>query len=85
MRIALNARNVKRKYREGVEIQTFNSTNLVQHLRKLSEEFKKYEKEKADNASKQAKAPQQLSLPETLSHGTLLILVPIELLATLSK
>jgi len=45
--------------------KTFNTTNLVQHLRKHSEEFKKYEKEKADNASKQAKAPQQLSFPET--------------------
>ena len=45
--------------------KTFNTTNLVQHLRKHSEEFKKFEKEKADNASNQAKTPQQLSLPET--------------------
>ena len=37
-------------------------TNLVQHLRKHSEEFKKYEKEKDANALKEWK---QLSLEET--------------------
>ena len=40
-------------------------TNLVQHLRKHSEEFKKYEKEKDANALKESQTPKQLSLEET--------------------
>ena len=37
----------------GRKSKTFNTTNLVQHLQKHSEEFKKYEKENDANAHKE--------------------------------
>ena len=51
--------------RGGRNSKTFNTTNLVQHLWKHSEEFKKYEKEKDANALKESQTPKQLSLEET--------------------
>ena len=48
--------------RGGRNSKTFNTTNLVQHLRKHSKEFKKYEKEKDANALKESQTLKQLSL-----------------------
>ena len=51
--------------RGGRNSRTFNTTNLVQHLRKHSEEFKQYQKEKETNTLKESQTPKQLSLEET--------------------
>jgi len=48
--------------RGGRNTKTFNKTNLVQHLRKHKDEFKKYEKEKDTNALKESQTLKQLSL-----------------------
>ena len=50
--------------RVGRNSITFNMTNLVQHLRKHNDEFKKYEKEKETNSLKESQTPKQLSLEE---------------------
>ena len=51
--------------RGGRNSKTFNTMNLVQHLQKHSEEFKKYEKGKNANALKESQTLKQLSLEET--------------------
>ena len=43
----------------------FNTTNLVQHLQKHSDKFKKHEKEKDDNAIKQPQALKQFTVEQT--------------------
>ena len=42
----------------------FNTTNLVQHLQKHSDKFKKHEKEKDDNAIKQPQALKQFTVEQ---------------------